>query len=96
MNRPTSRDHLGMIRLTSRDNMILMKVLRRNDLSDEDRLKFLDGASEEVYEIGKGLLHPDQPVENEEIRYVVGRILRWVETVRSIEKEMEERRRRYA
>ena len=85
-----------MVRLSSRDASLLMDLLEQTNLSEDERLKLLDGADEKVVEIGKALLNPNQTIENADIREAVEQIHLWANETEKIEQKIEEKQRQYA
>ena len=85
-----------MVRLTSRDASLLMDLLEQTDLPDNERLNLLTGADEQVQEIGKALLNPNQAIEKPDIREAVEQIRLWATETEKIEQKIEEKQRQYA
>jgi predicted nuclease of restriction endonuclease-like RecB superfamily len=85
-----------MVRLSSRDASLLMDLLEQTDLSPDQRLKILDGADEQVRQIGKALLCPNQRIEDEDIREVVEQIHLWTDETKKIEAKIKEKQRQFA
>ena len=85
-----------MVRLSSRDASLLIDLLEQTDLSDNERLKPLEGADEQVREIGKALLNPRQPIEKADIKEAVEQIRLWAEETHEIEEKIEKKQRQYA
>jgi len=76
-----------MVRLSSRDASLLMDLLERNDLPENERLDLLNGADEQVLEIGRALLNPAQTIDKSDIREVVEQIRLWVHETKRIEEK---------
>jgi hypothetical protein len=85
-----------MVRLSSRDASLLMDLLEQTNLSENERLKLLDGADEPVREIGQALLNPGQNIEKADIREAVEQIRLWAEETQEIEEKIEKKQRQYA
>ena len=85
-----------MVRLTSRDASLLMDLLEQTDLPDNERLNLLTGADEQVQEIGRALLNPNQRIEKPDIREAVEQIRLWANETEKIEQKIEEKQRQYA
>jgi len=62
-------------------------LLEQANLSEDERLNLLDGADEQVREIGKALLNPDQTIENPDIKEAVESIRRWADETKQIEEK---------
>jgi len=65
-----------MVRLSSKDTSILVDLLEP-ELSLEERQHLLDTADHQVRAIGEALLHPEQPVADEEVRETAAEIREW-------------------
>jgi hypothetical protein len=85
-----------MVRLTSRDASLLMDLLEQTDLTDNERLNILNGADEQVREIGRALLNPTQTIDNADIREAVEQIRLWADETNKIQQKIEEKQRLYA
>lgn len=73
-----------------------MDLLEQTDLPDNERLNLLTGADEQVQEIGKALLNPNQAIEKPDIREAVEQIRLWATETEKIEQKIEEKQRQYA
>ena len=85
-----------MVRLTSRDASLLMDLLEQTDLPDNERLNLLNGADEQVREIGRALLNPTQVIDKADIREAVEQIRLWADETNKIQQKIEEKQRMYA
>jgi hypothetical protein len=85
-----------MVRLSSRDASLLMDLLEQTDLSENERLKLLDGADGHVREIGKALLNPDEEIKNGDVKEAVEQIRLWADETKKIEDKIEEKQRQFA
>ena len=85
-----------MVRLSSRDASLLMDLLEQIDLPENERLNLLNGADEQVLEIGRALLNPNQAIEKADIREAVEQIRLWADETKKIEDRIEEKQRLYA
>lgn len=85
-----------MVRLTSRDASLLMDLLEQTDLPDNERLNLLNGADEQVREIGRALLNPTQTIDNADIREAVEQIRLWADETNKIQQKIEQKQRLYA
>jgi hypothetical protein len=85
-----------MVRLSSRDASLLIDLLEQTNLSENERLKLLDGADEQVHEIGKALLNPSQTIEKADIKEAVEQIRLWAGETQEIEEKIEKKQRQYA
>lgn len=81
-----------MVRLSSRDALLLMDVLEQQELPPEERRKLLAEADPVVREIGEALINPNLTIDNADIREAVESIKRWANDTR----QTEEKQRLYA
>jgi hypothetical protein len=77
-----------MVRLSSKDASLLMDLLEQTELSEEERLRLLEGADKQVHEIGKALIHPDDPIEDPDIKEAVDSIRQWADTTKRVDERL--------
>jgi hypothetical protein len=73
-----------MIKLSSEDASLLVDVLESDDLTNDQRLRMLEGASsDEVKQIGSALIGASEP-PNDAIKQAVQAIKDWAEESRRV------------
>ena len=72
-----------MVRLSSKDVSLLIKVLVAEDRPRQERLKLVEGAGTEVREIARALIDGTTPA-NEEIKEAVEAVREWAAETKRI------------